>query len=193
MVQTMGPHPLFWYIYSPQKQRGHRKSGAEGFNVILYSDGTLVQSRYDESGLHLRERSCFQLPVQIAYDFMSILDSEEWWIRGLPENIRATGRPAYTCMFAYVRHPLFVCEDLMKMTQLEDVNRNGVYARRLLVMMEFITEMLYRYGVLLTLDSFKWDWDKCGPVPENTIARQTLALIEENEREMMEIKNSEAR
>ena len=193
MVQTMGPHPLFWYIYSPQKQRGHRKSGAEGFNVILYSDGTLVQSRYDESGMQLLDRSCFQLPVQAAYDFMAILDSEEWWIRGLPENIRAQTKPAYTCMFAFVRHPLFVCEDMLKMTQLSDVNRIGVHARRLLVMMEFITEMLYNYGVLLTMDSFRWNWDKCAPIPESEVARHMLSLIEENEREMMEIRSAEAR
>lgn len=190
MVQTMGPYPLFWYVYSPQVRWGRRGGGTEGFNVILYSDGTLVKSVYDKN-FHRRERSCFQLPVEVADEFLMILQNEAWWIRGLPENIEsAHGKPAYRCMFAFAGHPLFICDELKTMTQLDDVNRNGVYARRLHVMMEFITELLFNYGILLQLESFEWDWQKLAPIPENQMAPRALDLLDEDEREIVQIRNA---
>lgn len=181
MVKTMGPYPLFWYIFSPRVRRGRKRSGAEGFNVALYSDSTLVYSRYDENN-QLLEQSCFQLPMEVTDNFLMILQSETWWIRTLPMHIRSQQTiPEYSCMFAFVGHPVFTCDEMLKMTLLSDDNRNGVYARRLHVMMEFITEMLYNYGVLLQLDSFRWDWQRIQPLPPEQMAARMLALTQQPE------------
>lgn len=179
MVKTMGPCPLFWYIYSPRVRRGRKRSGAEGFNVALYSDGSLVYSKYDENN-QLLDRSCFQLPMEVTDTFLMILQSETWWLRTLPMHIRSQQAiPEYSCMFAFAGHPLFTCDEMLKMTLLSDANRNGVYARRLHVMMEFITEMLYNYGVLLQLDSFAWDWRRIQPMPREQAEARLLALSEQ--------------
>lgn len=183
MVKTMGPYPLFWYIYSPKVRRGRKQNGPVGFNVALYSDSTLVYSRYDENN-QLLEQSCFQLPMEVTDNFLMILQSETWWIRSLPMHIRSQSAiPEYSCMFAFVGHPVFTCDEMLKMTLLSDDNRNGVYARRLHVMMEFITEMLYNYGVLLQLDSFRWDWQRIQPLPPEQLAARMRALTQQPEEE----------
>lgn len=175
MVKTTGPYPLFWYIYSPSTKRGRKSRGAEGFNVALYSDSTLVYSKYDQKN-QLRERNCFQLPPEVTDTYLMILQSETWWLRTLPLNIRAHGHvPEYSCMFGFVGHPVFTCDELHKTVLLSDANRNGVYARRLNVMMEFIAEMLFNHGVLLQLDNFTWDWNRIRPIQQPQYAPATDA------------------
>ncbi|MBQ2954392.1 MAG: hypothetical protein IJE07_12745 [Clostridia bacterium] len=176
MVTAMGPLPLFWYIYSPRARQGRKRSGSEGFNVALYSDGSLVYSKYDEN-FDPQEQSCFQLPMEVTDTFLMILQSETWWLRTLPLHIRSQQPiPEYSCRFGFAGHPLFTCDEMLKMTMLSDVDRNGVYARRLHVMMEFITEMLYGYGMLLQLDSFTWDWRRIQPLPQDQANARMLAL-----------------
>lgn len=178
MVTTMGPVPLFWYIYSPRARRGRKRSGSEGFNVALYSDGALSYSRYD--GEVLQEESYFQLPPEATDTFLMILQNETWWLRTLPLHIRSQQEiPEYCCRFGFAGQPLFTCDELHKMALLSDVNRNGVYARRLQVMMEFIAEMLYSYGLLLQMDRFEWDWRLIQPMPQEMVRARNLALSEQ--------------
>lgn len=179
MVKTMGPHPLFWYIYSPRATRGRKKSNAEGFNVALYSDGSLVYSKYDEYN-RLQEYSCFQLPLEVTDNYLMMLQSESWWLRSLPMHIRSQQAvPDYSCMFGFAGHPLFTCDELLKMTLLGDDNRNGVYARRLHVMFEFVTELLYNHGVLMLVNQFGWDWQRIQPMTPEQAAARLLVLNEQ--------------
>ena len=69
MVNTMGPYPLFCYVYSPAvpvRQERSRRRGAPqaemgdgGFSLALYSDGTLVHFQYDVTKTMLLQQNVF--------------------------------------------------------------------------------------------------------------------------------------
>lgn len=179
MVKTMGPYPLFWYIYSPRISQGRRKTDSQRFNVALYSDGSLVYNELDEYNRNIG-CSYFQLPTEVTDGFLQMLQCESWWLRTLPLHLRSQQAvPDYSSMFGFAGHPLFICDELLKMRQLADDDRNGVYARRLHVVFEFIAEMLYDHGVMLMVDRVKWDWRKIQPLPQEEAAARMLAFTEQ--------------
>lgn len=191
MVQTVGPRPLFWYVYSPKLRWGRElkaeKSRAKGFNVIIYSDGTVAYSRYADVDKPI-ERKCFKLPAAVADEYLMILQHEWWWVKDMPENILMEDRkPVYRNMFGLDRHPLIICDELKTLTAMEDVNRKGVVARRMHVMLEFVTELMFKHGILMQLQSFDWNKRMIEPIPDSEMDSRDLALIRRDEAELIEI------
>lgn len=175
MVNTTQPAPLFWYIYRPTQKHARRGQGDGGFNVALYPDSTLVYCRYNQAN-QIIEQSCFQLPEEVAENYLMILQSQTWWLRTQPLHIRVKNRlPQYSCMFGFAGHPMFTCDEIDKVVLTPINNQRGMYARRLRVMLEFIAEMLYSCGVGLTVDSFVWNWQIIQPI---TPAGQSVQMVE---------------
>lgn len=157
--------PLFWYLYAPlTASRRDDNHAVGGFNVALYPDYTLVYCVFNGMN-ELVERDTFQLPAEVAGRYMMILESQSWWMSKLPREIKSNGRAAYVSMFGFTRqHPLFSCEDINTLV-LEPFNsRRAMYARRLRGMLECMAEMLYDYGIELSVDDFHWDWNRISPL-----------------------------
>lgn len=159
--------PLFWYLYRPQAaSRRDDNQAAGGFNVALYPNNTLVFSRYDALG-QCCEHSTFPLSPEIIGRYMTILESQSWWIGKMHREIRTDGMPSYTCMFGFTRrHPLFSCEDINTLVLAPFNSMRGMYARRLRGMLECMAEMLYECGIELGVDHFSWDWKIIRPLEE---------------------------
>ena len=140
--------PLFWYLYRPMVvSRRDDNHAAGGFNVALYPDNTLVFCKFD--GLNrMVDRCTFQLGPEVIGEYMTILESQSWWMGKLPREIRTDGRASYTCMFGFTRsHPLFACEDINTLVLAPFNSQRGMYARRLRNMLECMAEMSFDYGI----------------------------------------------
>lgn len=194
MVNTMGPYPLFCYVYSPAVQRRQpqgRRRGIQqadstdgGFSVALYSDGTLVHFQYDSSKTMLLQQNVFEMPVELTYQFLGLLQNENWWIRTMPLNIRAAhSRPAYSCLFGFAGHPMCGIDELHRMAQLPESDPCGMYARRLEVMRDFVAQMLAAYGLELYREKLTWAWEnlRVWPVPPEVAAMKVMQLRAEQE------------
>ena len=161
MINTTSAAPLFWYIYRPSRKRANGGDG--GFNVALYPDSTLVYCRYDQAD-QLLEQSAFQLPADVTENYLTILHSQSWWMSDVPLNVRVTNRkPQYSSMFGFAGHPLFICDEIDTLVLAPFNSQRGMYARRLRMMLECIAEMLYAYGIGLTVNSFVWNWQMIKP------------------------------
>ena len=157
--------PLFWYLYRPMVvSRRDDNHAAGGFNVALYPDNTLVFCKFD--GLNrMVDRCTFQLGPEVIGEYMTILESQSWWMGKLPREIRTDGRASYTCMFGFTRsHPLFACEDINTLVLAPFNSQRGMYARRLRNMLECMAEMFFNYGIELGVNSFSWQWDMISPL-----------------------------
>ncbi len=193
MVNTMGPYPLFCYVYSPavpvRRERSRRRGapqaemGDGGFSLALYSDGTLVHFQYDVTKTMLLQQNVFEMPIELTYQFMRLLENETWWIRTLPLNIRAAhARPAYSCLFGFAGHPMCSCDELHRMAQLPESDPCGTYARRLEVMRDFVAQMLGAYGLELYREKLTWAWEnlRIWPVtPEYAAAKVAQLRMEQ--------------
>ena len=161
MINTSGAAPLFWYIYRPSRKGNGEGDG--GFNIALYPDHTLVYSRYNTAD-QVIDQSAFQLPPEVTATYLTILNSQTWWMGDMPLNIRVNGKPQYSCMFGFAGHPLFICDEINTLVLKPFNSQRGMYARRLRMMLESIAEMLYGFGIGLTVESFVWDWRVIKPI-----------------------------
>lgn len=161
MINTAGAAPLFWYIYRPTCRSSRDTDG--GFNIALYPDHTLVYNRYNQVN-QIVDQSAFQLPPEVTAKYLTILNSQSWWMGEMPLNISVNGKPQYSCMFGFAGHPLFICDEINTLVLKPFNSQRGMYARRLRMMLESIAEMLYSYGIGLTVESFVWDWRVIQPI-----------------------------
>jgi hypothetical protein len=158
--------PLFWYLYRPHTYgRRNEAHVSGGFNVALYPDHTLVYCTFNGAGV-MQNASTFQLPPEVTARYLMILESQSWWMSDTPLNICVDGdRPSSTSRFGFTkRHPLFSCQDINTMVLAPFHSERGMYARRMRVMLECLSQMLYRYGILLSVDSFSWNWQYICPL-----------------------------
>ncbi len=158
MVITQGPKAIFWYIFSSAEGRGRKRHCDERFNVALYEDGVVL---YTKIGANFQPEgyTCIQLPLEVVDEYRTMLQHEYWWLNGMPENIvMENAVPTYCSKICFEGHPAVYCDEMKQLAMLPDDNRNGVYARRLHVMLEFFTEVLFKHGVLFTMDYFNLDW-----------------------------------
>ncbi len=161
MIVSTGTAPLFWYIYRPVSSEAAQQGG--GFNVALYPDNRLVYCRYNSIGQPESE-SVFQLPSTVSSRYMTIVESQSWWMGRVPLRITSSATPRYASMLAFAGHPMFICEEINTLVLAPFNSQRGMYARRLRMMLESIAEMLYEYGIGMTVDSFVWDWQKICPI-----------------------------
>lgn len=162
--------PLFWYLYRPHAYGRRNAARADGgFNVALYPDHTLVYCTFNGEGV-MTGCNTFQLPAEVTGRYMMILDSQSWWMGKLPRNICVDGdRPASTSRFGFTeKHPLFSCQDINTLVQAPFNSERGMYARRLRVMLECLSEMLFQYGIDLSVNSFSWNWQYTCPLEHMT-------------------------
>ena len=180
--------PLFWYLYRPQvSSRRDDNHAAGGFNVALYPDHTLVFCKFDGFNQCV-DRCTFQLPAEITGRYMMILDSQSWWMGKLPREIRTDGRASYTSLFGFTRqHPLFSCEDINTLVLAPFNSQRGMYARRLRMMLESIAEMLYGFGIGLTVESFVWDWRVIQPIAPT----QGMQMVQPSQEQMPGVESEE--
>ena len=168
MVNTMGPAPLFCYVFRPGRKRS--RNGDGGFNVALYPDSTLAYCRFNMDN-QVVEESWFKVPEEVTDRYLMILQSQSWWLSEQPLHVSVkTGIPAYSCMFGFAGHPLMTVDEIDSLVLRPFNNMRGMYARRLRVMLEFVAELLYSCGMGLTVDSFVWNWQiiqPITPVPQN--------------------------
>lgn len=180
MVCTMGPDPLFCYVYSPaihtRQERGWRLFAAQtaernredngGFNVAIYSDGTVVHCVYDRSKKYAIQQNVFALPPEVANHVVELLRTSNWWIQQLPMHIRAAhDHPRYSCLFGFAGHQMYTCDELDRMANLPESSELGVFARKLSSLMDSMVWMLNAYGLTLSRSYFDWDWGWIQPMP----------------------------
>ncbi|MBQ8555885.1 MAG: hypothetical protein IJ438_08440 [Clostridia bacterium] len=160
MIVNTGMAPLFWYIYRPG-----RSASAEdgGFNVALYGNNTLTYRKFNSLG-QIVDDCTFQLPPEVMGRYMMILESQSWWMGKVPLNIKTDGKPQYSCMFGFAGHPMFICDEINTLVLAPFNSQRGMYARRLRMMLESISEMLYSCGLGLTVESFVWNWQMIRPI-----------------------------
>ncbi len=161
MIVNTGAAPLFWYIFRPMNDGAGQPNG--GFNIALYPDDRLVYRCYDVFG-QAQEECVFQLPTNFASHYMTIVESQAWWMGRVPLRITASAAPRYASMFAFAGHPMFICEEINTLVAAPFNSQRGMYARRLRMMLESIAELLYEHGIGMTVDSFVWDWEKIRPI-----------------------------
>lgn len=183
MVVGMNEAPLFWYIYYPNPR--YAQLGDGGFAVELYDDGILTYKRYDQEGCYV-ENTAFQLPLEVTRRFQTILESQTWWMGSVPKKIEVKEEAVYTSQFGFRGYPLFLCEEINRLVLSKFNSRRGMYARRLRMMLESISEMLYDYGIGLTVNSFTWDWYRINPVTPDAMNTAQMVMPSEEELPMME-------
>ncbi|MBQ8202534.1 MAG: hypothetical protein IJZ74_12290 [Clostridia bacterium] len=179
MIVNTGMAPLFWYIYRPGRVAAGSEDG--GFNVALYPDNTLTYRRFNGAG-QVVDDSTFQLPPDVLGRYMMILESQAWWMGKIPLNIKASGKPQYSCMFGFAGHPMFICDEINTLILAPFNSQRGMYARRLRMMLESIAEMLYDYGIGLTVESFVWNWQMIHPI--SPLSQQTAQMVQPTAEQM---------
>ena len=90
MINTAGAAPLFWYIYRPGRKNSQGDYDG-GFNVALYPDHRLVYCRFDEMN-QIVDQSVFQLQPEFTAHYLTILESQAWWMGETPLKIRVGGK-----------------------------------------------------------------------------------------------------
>lgn len=173
MINNTGAAPLFWYIYRPGRKNSQGDYDG-GFNVALYPDHRLVYCRFDEMN-QIVDQSVFQLQPEFTAHYLTILESQAWWMGETPLKIRVGGKPQYSCMFGFAGHPLFICEEIDTLALAPFNSLRGMYARRLRMMLECLAEKLYAYGIGLTVDSFVWNWRMIQPINPGM---QSMQMVE---------------
>ena len=161
--------PLFWYIFRPCSGTGAQDDG--GFNVALYPNNTLTYCRFN-SAEQVVDTSTFQLPPEILGQYMMIVQSQSWWLGRVPLHIGTGTQPLYSSMFGFAGHPLFACDEINTLVMEPFDSERGMFARRLRMVLESICEMLISCGVMLTVDSFEWDWRMISPVDPSMYTMQ---------------------
>ena len=157
--------PLFWYVYQPLvESHGEDNYAAGGFRVALYPNHSLVFCKYDGFN-RLTQTSTFQLSPEVTARYMNMLENQSWWMGDLPREIHVSGQPTSQSVFGFTRqHPLFICEDINTLVREPFNSQRGMYARRLRGVLEYMHELLYRWGIELSVDSFDWQWSIIQPL-----------------------------
>ncbi len=179
MIVNTGMAPLFWYIYRPGVCEAGSADG--GFNVALYPNNTLTFRHFNHLG-QVDSESTFQLPPEVTGRYMMILDSQSWWMGKLPLRIKASTQARYSSMFGFAGHPMFICDEINTLILAPFNSQRGMYARRLRMMLESIAEMLYDYGIGLTVESFVWNWEKISPI--NPMSDPNASMVQPNPEQM---------
>lgn len=166
MVVNTNEAPLFWYAYKPTAKRENPEDG--GFSIALYRSGRLNYRQYNIYGQFTE--SDMQLPPEVLGRYMMIQESQDWWLRDVPLEIRHTPegglrlvtgelQVAYTCLFGFDGYPLFECQEINSLVKKPFNSRRGMYARRLRMILESVAEMLYAHGFRLDVNRFEWAWN----------------------------------
>lgn len=169
MVLNTKEEPLFWYAYQPAARKDLPEDG--GFSITLYRSNRLNFRKYNIYGQY--EESDLQLPPQVLGRYMMIQESQEWWLKDVPLEIKSSqsggmrlkvdGEPQYKCLFGFAGYPLFECQEINTLVLAPFNSMRGMYARRLRMMLESVAEMLHYHGITLTVNTFSWGWEAIQP------------------------------
>lgn len=170
MVVNTNEEPLFWYAYQPAARREHPENG--GFSIALYRSNRLNYRMYDIYG---QFTECdLQLPPEVIGRYAMIQESQDWWLREVPQEIRMNPNgglrlrtdhddPAYVCLFGFQGYQMFECHEINQLVKRPFNSLRGMYARRLRMMLESVAETLHYCGIRLTVDTFGWGWNVMQP------------------------------
>ena len=151
---------LFTYQYRPFR---HSKNNADGgFKIAIFGNGTLVYTTFSRAQVPMTRYS-FPISQDVLMRYMSLLNIESWWISRMPLNISKPFTPGYTSYVGVTGHPMFSVDDLMDTSQLPFNSERGLLARRLVMLLENVSEMLIPCGLYVTPNSFLWDNRVTGP------------------------------
>ncbi len=159
IINTETP-PLFWYIYRPHTSR---RTDPGGFSVALYDDNILVHRKFNALQQEI-ECDHFQLPPEVVGRYMQVLQNQAWWMGRVPLSIRTNGAARYSCMFGFAGQPMFYCEEINTLVQAPFNSTRGRFARRLRLMLENVSELLFDCGIGLSVEDCVWDYTRISPV-----------------------------
>ena len=152
---------LFSYQYRPLR---HSRSQADGgFKIALLGNNTIVYTTFSRADVPLT-RCVFPVSPDVVMYCMRLMISESWWICHMPLLMSSRSHPGSKSVIGMAGHPQFTVEDLMDTAQLPFNSERGLWARRMVVLLENVSEMLISCGLYLTLSSFLWDNRVTGPI-----------------------------
>lgn len=158
MIQGPESTPLFWYVHRPLGQ-----TADGGFTVTIHDDDILEFKVFDSMRQPLQVLN-FQLPPQLQDQLLDMIDSVQWWIGQMPENMRCSHPPACASMLGLAGHPMYVVEELEETAFLPFATQKGHIARRIFLFLEDVSEMLSHYGFYLEPQRFSWNQQTIFPV-----------------------------
>lgn len=152
---------LFTYQYRPFR---HSKGNTDGgFKIAVFGNNTLVYTTFSAMQIPMASY-IFPLSPEVLGRYLSMLDCQGWWLSRLPLNISKPSTPGYTAMIGLSGHPMFSVDDLEEAAHLPFNSERGMLARRLLVLLENVSELLISCGLYMTPNSFLWDNRITGPI-----------------------------
>lgn len=160
MIVNTETAPLFWYIYRPHTSR---RTDPGGFSVALYGDNILVCRKFNALQQEI-ECDHFQLPPEVVGSYMQLLQNQSGWMGKVPLSIKTNGAARYSCMFGFAGQPMFYCEEINTLVQAPFNSVRGRFARRLRLMLEEVSELLFDCGIGLTVEDCVWDYVRIKPL-----------------------------
>lgn len=145
---------LFSFRYQPVLAAQREDDG--GFQVALYGNNTLVYTAMHRDG-RILSTNTFAISPAVLGDYLYMVDCETWWLRGLPLNVSKFQQPHSRVMFQFSGHPTFTVDDIFEAAGLPFNSQRGLLARRLLLMLEGLADMLTSCGLYLAPWNFRWD------------------------------------
>lgn len=162
MIQGDGAAALLWYVYRPLASAA---PGDGGFRLTLYENDTLVYTMFNELRQPV-QTLYFPLAEELRLRITGALDAAAWWLQDAPERIRAGHPAADAAMIGVAGFPMVVLDEMEAAAALPFATPRGHWARRLLLLLEDVSEMLAGCGIYLEPRSFGWNPDSVFPHEE---------------------------
>lgn len=144
---------LFSFRYQPLAHTTIPDDG--GFEITLYGNYTVVYNTFHHNGIIVSSHTFAVSPSMIA-SYLQMVDCETWWLRHVSLNTHSW--PLRDRSYFFVSgHPPFSFDNITMCASDAFNEQRGLQARRILLLLENISDMLIPFGLYVTPWSFQWD------------------------------------